>query len=272
MTILITGATGNVGRHLVGQLLQTGHAVRALTRNAANAQLPAGVEIVEGDLTKPETLAPALEGVSGLHLINFNGDDYAPLQTGKTLMAMAERAGVQRVTVLLGGDKGALEQAVEESSLAWTLLQPVEFMSNGLTFASEIQAGGAVQVPFADRRSAIVHDADIAAVGAVVLTEQGHGGQTYTITGGEVLTPRDMIRTIGDALGREIAIKELNEAEARTAWQAAGLPADTIEFLIWVYANTPPIGYTVVPTVQQVTNRPPRTFKQWVAENIEHFK
>ena len=272
MTVLVTGATGNVGRHLVEQLLAAGHPVRALTRNVANAQLPAGAEVVEGDLTQPATLETAMQGVTGLHLINFGGDDYALLQTGKTLAAMAERAGAQRVTVLMGGEKGDLEEAVEQSAMAWTFLQPVEFMSGGLDFAEAVRAGGVVDVPFANRRSAIVHDADIAAVAAVALTQDGHGGQTYTITGSEVLTPHDMLHQIGEALGRDIAIQELDEAGAVAQWRAAGMPAETIEFLLWVYANTPPIGYTVVPTVEAVTGRPPRTFRQWAAENVEQFR
>jgi uncharacterized protein YbjT (DUF2867 family) len=272
MTILITGATGNVGRHLVDQLIQAGYNVRALTRNAANAHLPSGAEIVEGDLTKPESLAAAMEGVEGLHLINFGGDDNALLQTGKELVAMAERAGVKRVTVLLGPEKGPLEQAVEESSMAWTFLQPVEFMSGGLDFAEAIRSEGVIKVPFASRKTAMVHDADIASVAAVALTQGGHGGQTYTITGGEVLTPRDMIRSIGESLGRDIAIMELDEAEALKEWRAAGITEDIIEFMLWAYANTPAVGYTVVPTVQEVTGRPPRTFKQWAAENVEQFR
>ncbi len=94
-----------------------------------------------------------------MHLINFGGDDNALLQTGKELVAMAERAGVKRVTVLLGPEKGPLEQAVEESSMAWTFLQPVEFMSGGLDFAEAIRSGGVVKVPFASRKTAMVHDA-----------------------------------------------------------------------------------------------------------------
>jgi uncharacterized protein YbjT (DUF2867 family) len=272
MTILITGATGNVGQHLVEQLIQAGYNVRALTRNAAKAHLPNGAEVMEGDLTQPESLAAAMEGVEGVHLINFSSDDYALLQTGKEIVAMAEHAGVKRMTVLLGPEKGALEQAVEESSMAWTFLQPVEFMSGALDFAEAIRSRGVVKVPFVSRKSAMVHDADIASVAAVALTQDGHGSQTYTITGGEVLTPRDMIRIIGEVLGRDIAIIELDEAGALEEWRAAGITEDIIEFMIWVYGNTPPIGYTVVPTVQQVTGRPPRTFRQWAEQNVENFR
>ena len=101
MIILVAGATGRVGRYLVEQLHQAGHHVRALTRNP-KAQFPQGVEIVVGDLTNPSSLESALEGVTGLHLITFGGDDYAPLplQTGNEIVALAEKAGVKCVTVL----------------------------------------------------------------------------------------------------------------------------------------------------------------------------
>ena len=272
MKILVAGATGTIGRHLVEQLHQAGHQVRALTRNPAKANFPNGVEVVIGDLTNPSTIAPAVDGVSGLHLINFGGDDYAPLQTAQEIVAMAEKAGVQRVTVLMGGEKGAVEAAVEASSLAWTLLQPVEFMSNMLEWVETIRAEGVVKQAFGSRKTAIVHEADIAAVAATALTEDGHGGKTYTITGGEVLTPPEMVRIIGAAIGREVKFIELTEAQAREQWRAEGFPDEVIEFFVWAHGNTPPIGYTVAPTVEQVTGRKPRTFAQWVAENADKFR
>src|SRR5258707_181173 len=108
MKILVTGATGTVGHHIVEQLIQSDHQVRALTRNPAKANFPAGVEVIAGDLTDPATLAPAMEGITGLHLITFGGDNYAPLQTGHKLVSMAEKAGVKRVTVLTGRAKGTV--------------------------------------------------------------------------------------------------------------------------------------------------------------------
>ncbi len=272
MKILVTGATGTVGRQIVEQLVESGHQVRALTRNPAKANLPAGVEIVAGDLTDPASLAPALEGVTGLHLIKFGGDDYADLETGREIIALAEKAGVQRLTVLMGGTKGRLEEAVESSSLAWTFLQPVEFMANVLEWAPSIRNDGAVSLPFGDRKSAIVHEADIASVAVAALTNDGHSGKTYTITGGEVLTPRQMVQMIGATLGQEIGFNELTETEAKVQWQAAGIPSHVIDFLLWVYGNTPPMGYTVVPTVEQVTGHPPRTFAQWAAEHASAFR
>jgi uncharacterized protein YbjT (DUF2867 family) len=272
MKILVAGATGNVGHYLVEQLAHAGHHVRALTRNPAKANFPDGVEVVVGDLTQPETFAPALEGVTGLHLLNVSGSDYAPLQTGAQIMAMAEKAAVKRVTVLMGGEMGELERAVQSSSLAWTFLQPVEFMSGALDYAASIRAEGVVRMGFVNRKSAMVHEADIAAVAAVALTQDGHGGKTYTITGGEVITPPQMLSIIGATIGREVKLIELTEAQARDQWRAEGYPDEVIDFFVWAHGNTPEIGYTVVPTVEQVTGCSPRTFAQWAAENAEKFR
>jgi uncharacterized protein YbjT (DUF2867 family) len=176
------------------------------------------------------------------------------------------------VTVLRGGEENALEQAVTTSGLKWTLLQPVEFMSNALDYAPSIRAEGVVRVAFADRLTAIVHEADIGAVAAAVLVEGGQAGKTLTLTGPEVLTPRAMVRTLGAALGRDLQFVELTEAQAREQWRAEGYPNEVIEFFVWAHGSTPQIGYTIVPTVEQVTGRPARTFAQWVAEHIDAFR
>src|SRR5687767_2040114 len=102
MPILVTGATGTIGRHVVDQLARGGHEVRALTRRPAQARLPADVEVFEGDLTRPESLADALRDVSALHLIAVSGDDYAPLETAPAIVESAVAAGVKHITVLIG--------------------------------------------------------------------------------------------------------------------------------------------------------------------------
>ena len=102
MTILIAGATGTVGRHLVHQLTAAGHPVRALTRNPATADLPADVDVVAGDLTDPDTFTTVFNGVTAAHLITFGGDNGEPLTTGTRLVELAARAGVRRITVLGG--------------------------------------------------------------------------------------------------------------------------------------------------------------------------
>ncbi|UOB08998.1 NAD(P)H-binding protein [Streptomyces sp. HP-A2021] len=271
--ILVTGATGTVGRQVVAELLARGHEVRALTRDAAKAAFPAGVEVVEGDLTAPDGLAPALEGVTGLHLITFGGAAFSPLETGPRILELARAAGVRRVTVLHGGGPTPLEDAVRAGEgVDWTVLMPVEFMANALEWADGIAASGEVREPFVARLSAMVHEGDIGAVAAVALTEEGHRGQEYVITGPEVLTVGDKVKTIAEAAGREIALVELTEEQAVEGWRAAGLPEDVIGFLLEAYGNTPEVGRTVAGTVEKVTGRPARTFAQWAAEHADAFR
>ncbi|MFF8835783.1 SDR family oxidoreductase [Streptomyces sp. NPDC015130] len=270
--VLVTGATGTVGRQVVAELLDRGHQVRALTRDASRAGLPAGVEVVQGDLTEPDGLAEALEGVTGLHLITFAGPYFAPLETGPRILELARAAGVRRVTVLHGGGPTLLEDAVRaEESLAWTVLMPVEFMANALEWAPGISARDEVREPFVSRLSAMVHEGDIGAVAAVALTEEGHGGSEYVITGPELLTVGDKVAAIAAARGREISLAELTREEAVARWRAEGHPEDVIGFLLEAYGNTPEVGRTVVDTVEKVTGRPARTFSEWAAEHAAGF-
>ncbi|QOV40690.1 NAD(P)H-binding protein [Streptomyces ferrugineus] len=271
--ILVTGATGTVGRQVVAELLARGHAVRALTRDPAKADFPPGVEVVRGDLTEPDSLVPALEGVTGVHLITFGGAYFAPLETGPRILELAHAAGVRRVTVLHGGGGTPLEDAVRaDDGVDWTVVMPVEFMGNALEWADGIVTSGEVREPFVSRLSAMVHEGDIGAVAAVALTEEGHGGQQYVITGPELLTVADKVATIAEARGQEIALVELTEEQAVAQWRAAGHPEDVIGFLLEAYGNTPEIGRTVVDTVEKVTGRPARAFGQWAAEHAAAFK
>lgn len=244
--ILVTGATGTVGRQVVAELLARGHMVRALTRDPAKADFPAGVEVVRGDLTEPDSLVPALEGVTGLHLITFGGAYFAPLETGPRILELARAAGVRRITVLHGGGPSPLE-------------------------ADGIVASDEVREPFVSRLSAMVHEGDIGAVAAVALTEEGHGRQEYVITGPELLTVTDKVAALAAARGREIALVELTEEQAVAQWRAAGHPEDVIGFLLEAYGNTPEVGRTVAATVEKVTGRPARTFGQWAAEHARLF-
>ncbi|MFI6906910.1 NAD(P)H-binding protein [Nonomuraea sp. NPDC050394] len=272
MTFLITGATGTVGRNVVAELLEAGHQVRALTRNPEKAGLPEGVEVVAGDLAQPETLDAAFDGVTAVHLINFAGDNYEPLENGDLIVKLAEKHGVRRATVLGGRADGPLEQALTGSELEWTLLSPVEFMSNTKQWWAEtIRAGEVIKEPFGGRLSAMVHERDIAAVAAKVLVDGGYDGQELVLTGPEAVTTEEKARQLGAAIGKEVAFEELTEAGAREMWAAKGMGPELIEFLVDALGNTPEIGYTVVDTVERVTGRPARTFAQWAQENAAAF-
>ncbi|HLQ80968.1 MAG TPA: NAD(P)H-binding protein [Brachybacterium sp.] len=274
MTILVTGATGTVGRALVHALSERGQSVRALSRDPSTAVLPTGVEVVQGDLTDPSSLTAALDGVSAVHLIGFDAPRGAgggdALTTAPAVVEAAERAGVRRASVLHNGIPGGMDAAVQHSSLEWTVLVPVGFMANALWWAEAIRNEGEVAEPRADSRGAIVHEADIADVAATALTEAGHGGQSYVITGPESLNVAEQVSTLAEAIGREITFRELSDEEAIARWRSWGFDDEAVEFMTWTWES--PIGVTPSDTVRRVTGGPGRTFSQWAAEHAEEFR
>ncbi|MEU6721120.1 NAD(P)H-binding protein [Nonomuraea sp. NPDC046802] len=272
MTFLVTGATGKVGRHVVEHLLRAGQPVRALTRDPARAALPAPVDVVRGDLTAPETLAAAFDGVVGVHLLTMGGDDYATLRTGPELAELMGKAGVQRVTLLWNGQVGPVEEAFAHSSLEWTRLQPVDFMSNALGWAPAIRAEGEVREPFADVPGGIVDEADVGAVSARVLVDGGHVGRTYALTGPQALSQRQRLDTIAQAIGRPLRLTELTERQARDRWRQAGHSEELIELLVAWQSNPPSESTTISPAVREITGRAPRSFADWVAAHADRFR
>ncbi|WP_426752392.1 NAD(P)H-binding protein [Myxococcus sp. Y35] len=270
-TLLITGATGKVGRHLVQQLAAAGHRVRALSRRPAQANLPAGVEVVQGDLADATSLTRAFEGVSAVHLMTCAGDDGESLTNGDALIRLAEQAGVRRVTVLGGWDETSVESALQKSTLGWTRLEPVEFMANTLEWAPSIKEGNVVR-QLATWPSAVVHEADIAAVAAVALTQDGHEGKRYPLSGPQALTPAERTALIAAAVGRPITFEALSEEQERERLRSFGYPEDYVEFGIQLARNPPAQAARIVPTVEQVTGRAARTFASWAIEHASAFR
>ncbi|WP_329381941.1 NAD(P)H-binding protein [Streptomyces sp. NBC_01351] len=273
MTILVTGATGTLGRHVVGRLLRDGHRVRALTRTpAAAADLPAGVEVAVGDLTEPETLAAALEGARAVHLIGATGHDHAPLRTGPQITAMAAGAGVRRITVLADGSEGGLTRAVRDSGLEWTFVWPIDYMANALGWADAIRATAEVREPYGARRTASADERDVADVIATVLTGGGHAGRRYVVTGPEALTPADKVAAIARATGRELRFTALTDDQARLQWRAEGWPEEGISFMLDMWATVPGSVAEVTPTVERILGRPPRSFDRWATDHADTFR
>lgn len=270
MTILVAGATGNVGRRLVGQLAAAGRPVRALTRDPAKADLPDGVEVVAGNLDDPDSLRTALKGATGLHLLTYS--DSSPLETGPEIVRLAVEAGVRRATVLWGGVQGPVEQAVRAADWEWTVLEAQEFMSNALTWVDSIRDEGVIREAFPRVRSAAVHEADIAAVAATALVAGGHGGKSYTLTGPEALTTHDKARLLGAAIGREIEVVELSREQANQRLRDQGVPEEVVQYVVGWHADPPPEAYTVVPTVREVTGKPARGYAEWAAEHADAFR
>jgi uncharacterized protein YbjT (DUF2867 family) len=267
--ILVTGATGNVGDELVRALLAAGEPVRALIRREADqARLPEGAEGVVGDFSVPASFGPALAGVRAVHLLagypNLSG-----------LLAAARAAGVERVTLqsgssVQGGDMSNAvsryhilsEQAIRESGLPWTFLQPDSFASNTLQWLAQLRAGDTIRAPFPNVRVAVIDPYDIAAVAAAALTTDAHEGRTYRLSGPESLLPADRVAILARVLGRDLRFEGQSDEEAR-ADMSTSMPAEYVDAFMSFFADGTLDESEVLPTVEEVTGRPPRTFEQW---------
>ncbi|THV40133.1 NAD(P)H-binding protein [Glycomyces buryatensis] len=272
MNILVTAATGNVGRHLVNELVSSGHRVRALTRDPDSADLPDGVEAVAGDFTDLASLEAALKGVDALHLITTYGPSNETLPNGPELAELVRQAGVRRVTLLWNGYRGPVEEAFETAGLRPTELQPGEFMSNALTWAEEVRNSGVVREANAHIRQTQVHEADIAAVAAVALTSDGHEGKAYPLTGPEPLNPAERVAILAEAAGRPIRFEALTDAQARERMRDLGHEDAVVDYVLGWQSDPPEAFRIVSDAVEVVTGRPARAFAQWAEAHAADFR
>ncbi|MFE9045558.1 SDR family oxidoreductase [Streptomyces sp. NPDC007818] len=280
--VLVTGATGRVGRVVIDRLLDAGVPVRALTRRPEAATgLPAQVEVHPGDLTAPETLDAALNGTRAVFLVWT-----AP---PRTAAAVVERLATHtRRVVLLSSPHqtphplfqqpnpmaalhAEIERLIAAAGLESTIIRPGMFASNALAWwAPAIRAGDAVRWPFGAAASAPVDDRDIAAVAARTLHRDGHVGGDYVLTGPESLTHAEQVGILGDVLGRRIAFEELTPDEFRHQWEGTA-PRPAVDMLLaaWNAAVGQP-AYTTS-TVADILGTAPRTFRQWATDHSTAF-
>ena len=277
MTILVTGATGNVGAEVVNALLAGGHKVRALVRGDRPETLPASVEAVPGDLNDPASLTDAMTGVDGLFLL----PGYADMAG---IAATAKAAGVRGIVLLSGSSAGSpdngnvvtafmnrSERAVRESGLEWTILRPFGFMSNTLQWRDQLRAGDVVREPFATVPIAVIDPFDIAAVAVAALSSTGHNGQIHVLTGPEALLPADRLRILGAELGRDLRLDALSNEDAR-ATMTARMPVEYVDAFFDFYVTGTLDNSQPSPAVQQILGRAPRTFGQWAKAHADAFR
>jgi uncharacterized protein YbjT (DUF2867 family) len=273
--ILVTGATGNVGRQVVRRLAAAGEPVRALTRHPDKAALPSGVEVAQGDLTEPESLAAALDGVDRMYL-------FPVTDAVHDVLDLARSAGVRRIVVLsssaadsdggIGRRHLLVERAVEATDMAWTHLRPGAFAANALwQCGPSIRAQGVVRLPYGDAAVAPIHEADIAAVATAALLQDGHAGRRYKLSGPESLTHREQVAVLGKAIGRDLEFVELTPEQAREQ-MIRFIPEQVVDSLLALWADAVGKPAPVLPTVEQITGRRPRTFAQWAAEHADQFR
>ena len=279
--ILVTGgATGKVGRSVAERLLADGHDVRVLTRHPDKADLPGGAEVAQGDLTEPETLPAALDGVTGVFL-------YAVPGSAPAFLAAARDAGVEKVVLLssmavdddaevqanpIAAFHAVIEDAIKASDLTYTFLRPGAFATNAYYWLDQAKAGDVVRLPFGQAVSTPIHEADIAAVGVAALTSDGHAGARYLLTGPEQLTQSDQVRLVGEATGRPLRLEEISPEAAREAMTSQHIPDFVVDTMLDLYAASVGQEATLTHTVEEVTGSPARTFAQWAADHAPAFR
>ena len=261
MRVLVTGATGKAGGATMRALLERGAEVRALVRDPDRAALPPEVEVVQGDLSDP---GAAFTGVDAASLITEFADP--------GVVALVESAGVRRVALLWAGYVDPVERAFADSAVEWTALHAGAFLGNTLAWADGVRARRGVAEPFVDLAETMVHEADVGAVTAAVLLEDGHAGRTYELTGREPISVRDRVTALARALGRPVGLVELTEAEARQRWLADGHAPELVDVLA-AWPQRPVAEATrVSPDVERVLGRPPLTFADWIPEHLDAFR
>ncbi|WP_344289700.1 SDR family oxidoreductase [Streptomyces synnematoformans] len=279
--ITVTGATGNVGRPLTHALRRAGHTVTAVSRGRSSP-LPAGhgVRPVVADLADPATLRPALEGADALFLLVSGAGAHVD---GPRVLANAGEAGVRRVVLLSSqavstrpgsvshAPLAALEEAVRNSGLEWTILRPGGFHSNAAAWAPGIRSGKTVFAPFGDVGLPSVDPRDIAEVAAACLVEGRHSGRTYTLTGPAATTPRERVEAIAGALGAPLSYVEVTRDQAREQMLQM-MPEPVAEGTLSILAEPTPEEVAVSPDVERVLGRAPLSFRDWAEQHADLFR
>ena len=279
--VLVIGATGRIGRLVVDRLVDAGVPVRALSRRPGAAMLPAGVEVVPGDLTVPASLDAPLRDVRTVFLVWT-----AP---PATVPAVVERlASATRRVVLLSSPHRTphpffsqpnpmallhadIERHIAAAGLASTIIRPGMFASNAaFWWGPAVRAGGVVRWPYGAAETAPVDERDVAAVAALTLRQDGHAGGDYVLTGPESLSQAEQVRIIGDVLGRRVTFEELTPDEFRH--ETAGTwPRPVVDMLLDAWAATMGTPAYVSSAVADILGAQPRTFRRWVADNAGAF-
>ncbi|SDI43979.1 NAD(P)H-binding protein [Nonomuraea jiangxiensis] len=280
--VLVTGATGRVGRVVIDRLIDAGVPVRALTRRPeAAATLPANVEVVTGDLTVPESLDAALRSTGAVFLVWTAPPATAP--------AVVERlaAHARRVVFLssphqtphpffqqpnpMAALHADIERLIAATGLESTIIRPGMFASNTLSWwATAIRAGDVVRWPYGAAETAPIDDRDIAAVAARTLYQDGHAGGDYVLTGPEPLSQAAQVSIIGDVLRRRIRFEELTPDQFRSQTEGSW-PRPAVDMLLAAWSATIGRPAFITSTVSDILGSAPRSFRQWVADHATAF-
>lgn len=275
MTILITGATGNIGGEVIQHLLTKQIPIRGLVRDRSRATNLAdrGVDLAVGDLSQPDTLTDALQGIEAAFLVLPNSPNQVELECG--FIDAAKRAGVKHIVKLSVMGVGEvpskfqtwhhqIEQHLEQSGMSWTQLRPNMFMQNMRWFAQSIAKTGAIYNCVGDTPISHVDARDVAAVAAICLSESGHTGQRYTLTGAEAITFTQIAEMFGRELDRSIAYVDLPPADLKAARLAGGEPEWYLDAELELFTSwRQGAGTAITDCVRQVTHQPPTSYAEF---------
>jgi uncharacterized protein YbjT (DUF2867 family) len=270
--ILVTGATGTIGRHVVQLLTERGVPFRAMSRNP-DADLP---NPVRADFTDPASLAAAARGADAVFLVTVpptpsTDHDLALLDVVSPGTKVVKLSAIGSGEVFEGGVVGAwhlaAEQAIADSGLPWTVLRPTTFASNFLWYRDLINAGEPIPNLLGDARQAVVDPRDVAAVAVEALLDDAHVGQRYDLTGPELVSFTDQAAVVERVLGRAVKTVDVDLRD-----QLAGMPDEAVA-AIAIGANWARAGGAayVAEHVSRVLGRPARTFEQWMTDHQEAF-
>jgi len=282
--ILLTGATGNIGTELVKLLVAKGVSLRVISRDEKKvAQLDSRIERIIGDLHEVSVVQRALQGIDKLFMIPILFDPNH--EVDRLLINGARRAGVGHIVLVSSGavrlgatnSIGALhrekELFIEETGIPWTFLRPGGFMSNALRFwADTIKSQAKVFNPTGEGKTAPISPYDIAAVAAVALTNTGHGGNLYDLTGPELLSTSDQVSILSKVVGKPIQCIDIPIEVAAEGMSSNGVPKPLVESLsqLWrlVRNNEYPFQTS---EVERLTGNPAQTFETWCQEHRSAF-
>ncbi|MDT7801339.1 MAG: hypothetical protein QOI78_4772 [Actinomycetota bacterium] len=259
MTVLVTGATGHTGRHVVSGLVDAGERVRVLVRDPGSA--PEGVDVVQGDITD---LSEAAQGVDAVYLLwpffDAKGIEGAvePLK-GKKIVYLSAMSAEQ------GGVWGDVEKAGQKITDDWTFLRVTGLATNTLGWAEQAK-NGVVRGPYGQAKRSLVHERDVADMAVKALTGD-HAKQTYLVTGPEAITQAEQVRLIGDALGTSAVWEEQPIAEAKTELirqMGAEFAAGALDYWASLIGEPEPVSLDVA----HVTGHPARAFEDWAREHF----
>lgn len=279
--VLVTGATGNTGSSLVPKLRKAGVDVRAFVRNAAKAQAlkDQGVEVVLGDLDRPETIGPAVQGVDKIYLLTWNGPTQE--QQVYNVLNAAKKAGNPHIVrhSMWGSEKSRIiqqgeraEEALKSSGLPWTLLKPTFFMQNTMMAAQTIKSDGVMYWDTGDGKLGMIDVRDIVDSAYAVLTGSGHEGKSYILTGPEAISMHDVADTFSKVLGKDVNYVNVPHEASLQSMVSMGFP----EWIARGYGElmegfSQGFASKVTNNVETLSGHPARSFEQFARDHRQVF-